>query len=514
MSRSTKSIKNAKIGVFFFLISIVVQFFSRKIFLEHLGNDFIGLAATLRSILGFLNLAELGIGTAIGFTLYKPIFEKNYNEINKVIALLGILYRKIGFIILGIGIIISLFFPLFFPDVEFSFLLIYFAFYTFLISSLLGYFVNFHLALLDAEQKGYIIQGYFQTFNIIRLLFQALVSYYFQSFYLWISLELIFSVFYSITLRIIIKKQYSWLIINSSEKNEIIKEYPEVIIKIKQLFVHKIGSFVKDGTDNILVYFFINLQSVAFFGNYQLIFMQLTSLVKMVFSGTAAGIGNLVAENDKKNIDKVFWEMLSLQFFIAGFFGLCIFYLLEPFIVIWIGAEYILDKNVLILMVAIFFIGQIRSPVEHFKNAYGLFSDTWAPAAEAILNLMISYIFGKLWGIAGIMFGTFVSLIIIVLLWKPYFLYKNGFKSNIWKYWKGFTYLLLVFCLSAFLINLIFKDVSYDNISNFYLWFISALKFSSVIFIVYSLLLYFLIPSFRVFCFRIYNLLIGKFQNK
>tara|TARA_R110002096_G_scaffold251769_1_gene444697 strand:+ start:1776 stop:3320 length:1545 start_codon:yes stop_codon:yes gene_type:complete len=514
MSRVNKSLKNAKIGVFFFVISIFVQFFTRKIFLEYLGDDFIGLASTLRSILGFLNLIELGIGTAIGFTLYKPIFDKNYNEINKIIALLGILYRKIGLIILVIGIIISLFFPLFFPDVQFTFSLIYFAFYSFLISSLLGYFVNFHLALLDAEQKGYIIQGYFQTFNIIRLSLQALVSYYFQSFYLWISLELIFSVLYSITLRIIIKKHYSWLIINSKEKNKIIKEYPEVIKKIKQLFVHKIGSFVKDGTDNILVYFFINLQSVAFFGNYQLIFMKLTGLVKMVFSGTAAGIGNLVAENDKKNIEKVFWEMQSLQFFIAGFFGLCIYYLLEPFIVLWIGTQYILDKRVLTLMVAIFFIGQIRSPVEHFKNAYGLFSDTWAPAAEAILNLIISYIFGKLWGIAGIMFGTFVSLIIIVLLWKPYFLYKNGFKSNVLKYWKGFIQLLFVFSVSAIIVNLIFKDVSYEKISNFYLWFICALKFSSVIFIVYSLLLYISIPSFRVFCLRIYSLLMSRFQKK
>src|SRR5690606_9746754 len=126
MSRVSKSIKNAKIGAFFFLISIFAQFFTRKIFLDFLGDEFIGLTSTLRSVLGFLNLAELGIGTAIGYALYKPIFDNNQTEINKIIALLGILYKKIGLFIFGTGIVVSFFFPYFFGDTQFSLVLIYF----------------------------------------------------------------------------------------------------------------------------------------------------------------------------------------------------------------------------------------------------------------------------------------------------------------------------------------------------------------------------------------------------
>jgi hypothetical protein len=206
MSRVSKSLKNAKIGVFFFILSVFVQFFSRKLFLDNLGDSFIGLETTLRSVLSFLNLAELGIGTAIGFTLYKPIFDKDHKEINKIIALLGILYRKIGFIIFGVGFTVSLFFPLIFKETAFSLTLIYFVFYTLLVSSLLSYFVNYHMSLLAADQKGYITQQYGQSFNIIRVILQVIVALYLKNFYLYIALELVFSILYSIVVRYKIKQ--------------------------------------------------------------------------------------------------------------------------------------------------------------------------------------------------------------------------------------------------------------------------------------------------------------------
>ncbi len=514
MSRVSKSLKNAKVGAFFFLISIFVQFFSRKIFLDFLGDEFIGLTSTLRSVLGFLNLAELGIGTAIGYALYKPIFDKNYGEINRVIALLGVLYKRIGLFIFGAGVIVSLFFPLFLDDIPFSLGLVYFVFFSFLISTLLTYFMNYHMTLLEADQKGYVIQVYFQSLNIARLLLQAATAYYLQNFYVWIIMEVIFSIFFSIILRSKIKQHYPWLIINSKEKAEIIKSYPDIIKKTKQLFIHKMGAFVKDGTDNILVAVLVSLQSVAFFGNYQLIFMKLTGLIKITFAGTGAGIGNLVAENDKKNIDKVFWEMMALQFFIAGFFSLAIYYLISPFVMLWLQDEkYILEEAIILLMIGNFFITMVRSPVQHFQNAYGLFSDIWAPAVEIILNLVVSLIFGKLWGIFGIMLGTFTSLSLIVMLWKPYFLYSRGFKASIWDYWKGFIPLLVVFLISAFLVNFIFIEFLINDSLDFFGWCLNAIKVSVLILIIYGSLMYMTSKGFRNFYSRILKLILTKINR-
>jgi O-antigen/teichoic acid export membrane protein len=511
MSRVQKSLKNAKVGVFFFIVSIFVQFFSRKLFLDNLGDEFIGLETTLRSVLGFLNLAELGIGTAIGFTLYKPIFDKDYKEINKIIALLGVLYKKIGYAIILVGVVVSLFFPLIFNDTPFSLLLIYFVFYTLLFSSLLSYFANYHQSLLGADQKGYIIQGYFQTLNIVRVIIQIAVVIYFKDFYVYITLELIFSIIYSVFLRKKIKQEYPWLVINSTQKAQIIKEYPDVIKKIKQVFVHKMGYFVQNGTDNILVFALVNLQSVAFFGNYQLLFTKLAGLVTMAFAGTGSAVGNLIAEDDDKNIKKIFWELMAVQFFIAGFFSLIMYFTMEPFILLWLGETYILAKTTLILMIANFFIFQISSPVERFKNAYGLYSDTWAAAAEAIINLAFSFIFGSIWGIDGIILGTLVSLIVIVIIWKPYFLYKNGFKKSVWIYWKSITPIIIVFFISAFIVRIVANYITYDiESTNFINWILYAIKITFIVTIIYSIMLFVFVKGFKVFILRIKDLLTNK----
>lgn len=508
MSRVSKSVKNAKVGAFFFIISIFAQFFSRKIFLDYLGDEFIGLTSTLRSILGFLNLAELGIGTAIGYALYKPIFDQNQIEINKIIALLGILYKRIGYFIFVVAVVLSLFFPYFFGATQFPIALIYFAFYSFLSSTLLSYFFNYHITLLEADQKGYVVQVYFQSINVIRLILQAVIAYFLESYYIWIFMELVFAILISIILRKKIKVHYPWLIIKSKEGVGILKEYPEIIKKTKQLFVHKIGSFVKDGTYNILIYALVNIQSVAFFGNYQLILTNLQGLIKIIFAGTGAGIGNLVAENDKKNIDKVFWEMMAIQFFIAGCISIASYYLISPFIILWLGEEYVLNNSIILLLIGILFINMIKSPVQHFMNAYGLFSDTWSPIFDIISNLMFSLILGKLWGIFGIISGTYFSLVIIYMIWKPYFLYSKGFKTNIWSYWSGFIPLVLIFVASIFLIDFLYSTfLIFDNLT-IWSWILTAIKLSLATVIIYGLLLYMGSKGFRDFNQRILKLIL------
>lgn len=513
MSRVKKSIKNAKIGIIFFGLSIIAQFFSRKIFLEFLGDEFIGLTGTIRSMLSFLNLAELGIGTAIGYTLYKPIFDDNKEEINKIIGLLGFLYHRIGLFVLGGGLLVSLFFPLTFNDTSLSLPLIYFTFFAFLSTTLFSYFINYHMVLLEADQKGYVVQGYFQTSNILRLIVQSYLSYYFQSLYLWVSLEVLFSIIYAVILRTKVKQHYPWLIVKARESKGIVKQYPEVIKKIKQLFVHKLGSFVKDGTDNILVFALVSLESVAFFGNYQLIFTKLTGLVKMVFSGTRAGIGNLVAEDNKKNIFKVFWEIQALQFFIGGVLGVVLYYGIEPFIIVWVGKEYVLDRTVLVLLSMIFFIGQTRGAVEFFKNAYGLYGDTWAPAAEAVVNLLISFVFGKIMGISGIMLGTLVSLVLFVVIWKPYYLYKHGFKSSLWEFWKGYLGHLILFTLVFLGLDVVIRSYMTLQVDSYLSWFILVVKIAILCSIIYGGLLYIFTQGFKNITHRATKIISKRFTK-
>ena len=137
-NRVNKSIKNIKVGVFFYVLSLVLAFFSRKIFLDCLGPEFIGLTGMLQNIMNYLGVAELGIGTSIIYFLYKPLQEDNHEKINEIMSMLAYLYRCIGFIIGGGGFIISLFFPFWFSDLSTGLFLVYFAFYSFLASSMMG----------------------------------------------------------------------------------------------------------------------------------------------------------------------------------------------------------------------------------------------------------------------------------------------------------------------------------------------------------------------------------------
>ncbi len=498
MSRVKHALKNIKVNLIFYLIYTFVGFFSRKIFLDYLGDEFVGLVGTLQSILRFLNLAELGIGTAIGFALYKPIFDNDREKLNKIVSLLGYLYKRVAIIMLGVGIVCSLFFGHFFEETSFSLWLILYCFYAFLFSSLLGYLVNYHQSLLQADQKEYLVTSYLQTSNIIRQIIQACVAYYFQNLYLWVSLELFFSIVYSVIIRKVIKKQYPWLIFNQKASKDILKEFKEIIAKVKQVFVHQISTFVTYGTDQLLIYYFVNIQSVAYFGNYFLIFSMIQNIVGKMFTGINAGIGNLIAEDDQKQIEKVFWEMMSLRFFLAGFTTLNIYFLIHSFISIWVGDKYLLDNDIIVFMAINYFVLIARLPIDSFLHAYGLYKDTWAPMVEIVLNLGISLIFGSIWGIKGIVFGTTISVTTILILWKPYYLYTSGFKKSLRKdFWPHFLKLILVFLASAYITNQL-KNIVLDYTPvNYWEWFLYAVKLNVIIILVFVPLIYFFGKGFK-----------------
>ena len=238
MSRVKYALKNIKVNLLFYLLYTFVGFFSRKIFLEYLGDEFLGVVGTLQGVLGFLNLAELGIGTAIGFALYKPLLDNDREQLNKIVSLMGYLYKRVALLVLGIGIICSFFFGYFFDDSTLSLVLILYCFYAFLFSSLLGYLVNFHQTLLQADQKEYIITSYLQTSNIIRLILQTAIAYYYANLYLWITLELVFSIIYSFIIRYRLKQHYPWLDFNRKTTKEVLSDFKDIIVTIFELNFH------------------------------------------------------------------------------------------------------------------------------------------------------------------------------------------------------------------------------------------------------------------------------------
>ncbi|MBP1539182.1 MAG: sugar transporter [Prevotella sp.] len=502
-SRVKKSILNAKINLLCYFVYLILSFFSRKTFLDCLGADFIGLTGTLSSILGMLSISEMGVGVAIAYNLYKPLEEGNQDRIEELVSVFGYLYRKIGVFILIAAIIISCFIPIVFKNTVFSLSLIYFAFYSILLSSLFSYFINYRQIILSADQRDYIVTAYLRGAMFIKLLVQMAVAYYWGNYYIWISLEIVYGVLSCIVLNWKIRKVYPWLNASVSKGKVYFPQNKHILTFTKQIFVHKIKGFILNQSDQILVFAFVSLKMVAFYGNYTLVISKVSDTFAAALNSFNAGVGNLVAEGKRDQIINVFWELVSLRFIIAGFIVFSTYNLIEPFIILWLGSQYVLDRNILILLMINVFIMQTRGAVDMFNNAYGHYADTWSAWAEGILNIGVTIATAPFLGIIGILLGKIVSLFFIVFLWKPYYLFHDGFKIKIVNYWREMSKYYLISVIIIVLGTLMFSLIPLDASLSFTMWILKAIVGIIPFMFIYISVLLIFTPGSRIFFNRI-----------
>lgn len=460
--RVHRSVMNIKVGMVFYILSLFLAFFSRKIFLDCLGAEFIGLTGMLMNIMSFLSVAELGIGTSIVYFLYKPLQEDNHQRINEVMSMLAFLYRCIGMIIGGCGLVISIFFPWWFDHLHTGLPLVYFAFYSFLASSVAGYVFNYKQLLVCANQKQYLVNAYFQSIAIIQSLTQILLAYYYRNLWLWVVVGLVFTIIGIIVFNIRIQQLYPWLRIDLQEGRRNLKKYPEVLKKTRQIFVQRIKDLILYHSDDILVGMFVSVIKVAFFGNYTMIVNKFNFLVNILSEGLSAGVGNLLAEGNEKNIMKVFWELTAARFFILGIviFSLLMFF--QPFISCWLGDGYQLSDVIVYLLIFNLFIRYQSAAVYIYIGSAGLFGDVWAAWTELVLNLGVTILLAPSLGMAGILLGKIISFLFISAFWKPYYLFSRAFHKSVWEYWRGMAPYYIIFAFFTVL-SLWFRNAVIDQ---------------------------------------------------
>lgn len=437
-SRTAKSIKNSGVALVTYCLTLILQFYSRKIFLDYLGTEILGLNTTATNILQFLNLAELGIGSAVGFSLYKPIATDDKQSINEIISFQGIIYRRIAIIIIISAAVIMILFPLIFEKAKLPIWYAYASFGVLLWGSLLGYFVNYKQILLSAAQLEYRIAYSYKSVILVKVLFQILSMKLLPYPYLsWLALEFIFPTLASYTLAKQTKKCFPYLKERGTLK-ELRSKYSVIETKIKQVFFHQISGFALTQTSPLIIYAYINLEEVTLYGNYMLIILGINSLMLAVFNSVVAGVGNYLVNAETKKSLELFDELFSLRFLFAFVCVISFFHLTQIFIGLWIGSDYLLSDRIVVILTVTLFINIIRYAAGTFLSAYGIYSDIGAPIIETILNIGLSIILGYYYGLEGILMGVVISTFIIALVWKAYYLFKVGFKTSINKYIKTF----------------------------------------------------------------------------
>lgn len=505
-SRVKKSLLNARMNTICYFASLVVAFFTRKVLLDNLGTEFIGLTGTLGSLLSFLNVAELGIGTAIGYVLYKPLFEDNKSKINEIISVLGYLYHCVGLFIIGAGLLLSMILPWIITNTTISLGVVYFGFYAYLGSTVLAYFVNYRMVLLSADQRNYIITGYFQLTTSVKVILQMILAIYVCSFYLYLVIEFVLSIINALILQRKIKMIYPWLHTNIKQGRLIIKNYPEIVTYIKQVFVHKIAGFAQYQLMPFLIYAYASLSMVAIYGNYTIVIQRVQSLINGIMGSTGAGIGNLISEGNKEKTFSVYKELLTFRIFIATFISGSLYMLITPFIHVWLGKEYELSPSIVNLIILQTFLVIVRDINDQFINGFGLFYDIWAPIVESVILLFSSLLLGGFYGIKGVLWGPIISVICIVYIWKPYFLFSKGFNYSVFRFIKIFVTNIIIstisfwgticICHVILKLNLLLND-------NWLIWIKLAILYCTILGLIEFVMFFTLSLEFRHFINRI-----------
>ena len=306
-SRTKRTIQNSQMSLLLFLIQVLIGFYSRKVFLDHLGDEVIGLNTTLGNILGFLNLAELGIGIAMATSLYQPIHDQDRHTIREILGVQGFLYKRIALLLclLSIPIIIAL--PFIFPSTACGIAYVYVAYIVFLSGSIFGYLWNYRQVLIQADQKNYKLMPWVHGLRYVKILLQIFVLIFFSwGIWGWIIIEFIGNVATVLAINYVMRKEYPWLYAEKTSTKDLIHKYHGLIVKTKQVFVHKIALFVIEQTAPLIIYAFVSLTMVTFYGNYMILIGYVVTLMNVVFEGMGASIGNLVAEKNRAHTLDVF----------------------------------------------------------------------------------------------------------------------------------------------------------------------------------------------------------------
>lgn len=500
-SRVKKTLLNVRVSMVCYVITIVLSFFTRKVFLDRLGDEFIGLTTTVNSLLAFINLAELGVAASIAYFLYKPLLDDDRKRINELMSIMGYLYRLIGAFVLLAGIIFSFFLPSIFHDTGFRMYVVFYCFYAQLASSLIGYFFNYRPdTLFSADQRMYMIQGYSQAVKVIMLLTQAYFALHGGSFVAFITVELLFTAVNSVVLNWRFEKYYSWVEATPKDGLALLKQNPQIMPYVGKVFMHKTGGFVNKNLMPTIIYAIASLNVVTLYANYQLLTKTLESLVNAAMGGSAASVGNLVAEGDKKKIYGCYEELYSAKFVFCGIVSVCLMRLCSPLVAVWLGPEYVLSAVVVGIIALDFFQNLIRTTTDQFIDAYGLKSDIWVPMIR-IASLVFVFAAGKAWGLAGILAVTTGVSLLLMHTWKPYYLYSKGFHENFLKYFRLVVINLIPMAVSLFAtIVLTNRWYSWDSLpESVWRFFVMTLVFGMIFSISYSLLALAMIPHVRSF---------------
>ena len=432
-SRTKNTARNMMMAVILNVVTIAIGLFTQRIFLHILGAEYMGLNSLFVNILSALAVAELGIGNAIIFSMYKPMAEDDHQTIRALMAFYKKWYAIIGFVILCLGLVILPFTPIIVGEQSLD-VSVQIIFAISLADIVLSYYLGYKRSIIFVAQRNYIIDFIGLIYIVLLASLQMLVLFLTKNYYLYLIVKLALRILQNVVLNTIAGKLFPYIkepnppALSKTVRKDIAK-------KVKGLVYHKVSTFIVLGTDNIIITTFLGLFINGLYASYYMIISSLQSVFSQVIAATTASVGNLLVENNKPKQFDVFRKIRFINFWLAmlGMTGLVV--VMDSFIKVWLGPEFLLGFEVLVVLAINFYVAVTRMSYSVFKEAAGIFyEDRFVPIVESLVNIVASVILVNIFGLAGVFMGTILSSMVLFVYSYPKFVYKNLFGRSYRQY--------------------------------------------------------------------------------
>lgn len=457
--RTKKSIKNLFYAYLGQIVNVLLKFVVRYCFVKNLTTEYLGLSGLFGNILTFLSFAELGIGGAVTYNLYVELARNNTIKIKQLMRLYRKAYIIIGCFILVVGGVLSPFIDFFIAG-ECKIEYLHLIFFLYVLNTGTSYFFSYKASYITANQENYIVTNINLVSNIIIACVQLIVLFVLKNYIGYLLVQIIIGFTSNVVMAFIANKKYP--ILKEHVEGKLDDDSKYIITQnVFAAIFHKIGGIVVFSTDNLLISKIFGLTKVGLYSNYTLITKTLQGIYGQFFSSITASVGNLCsAEGDDKK-QKIFFITEYINFLIYSFSSICIFELMENFISLWIGSEFLMEKNILYLLCINFYLEGMRCTVQTFNGSMGLARFyKIMPIPESLINLGVSIILAKRIGPVGILSGTTISTLATCFWIEPFILFKHGFSSSIKKYWIVYIKYFIMTCTTFAIIHFINSFIS------------------------------------------------------
>lgn len=434
---------NLMSGFGYRILIMATAFVVRTVFIRCLADEYLGVNGLYSSILSMLSLLELGFGVAMGYSMYQPIAEKDYRKLRQLLCLYKKVYYIVGTVILFLGLCLIPFLDRLIkdqPDIDG----LVFYYILFLLNTVVSYwFFAYQGALLQADQKAYVVSNYSSIFNLIKSVLQIILLVCFHNYTVYLIAQMLCTIGQNIAVSVYVQRNYPMLG-KHIDGNVPAEDRNRIFRNVKALVLSRISHVVLNSTDNIIISAFIGLNWVGLLSNFNLIVEAVTGVLTQITGAIQASLGNYFAKEDRESGYRLFCKVDFLNYWLYGFFAIALDVLLNPFIVLWIGDAYTLSTGIVAAIAVNFFVAGFMNTLWTFRSALGLFTQgQFRPLIVAALNIVLSVTLGKIFGVAGVLGATSLSRACVNLWYDPWLLHRYGFQKSV----KGF-YLQWMFRLS------------------------------------------------------------------